>query len=764
MKKNIYIVLLFIHFTSRASVPDKTFLTGRVTDKNSGEALIGATIYISDLKTGAITDSSGIYRIENLPKAKFIIQVRSLGYATITEMIDLSAVTEKNFEMQVASIEGSEVVITGSAFTTDNARNSISVVPIDKIQLISVASDNIVATLAKTPGVSQITTGNGISKPVIRGLGYNRIVVINEGVRQEGQQWGDEHGIEIDQFAADRIEILKGPSSLLYGSDALGGVINILEPLPAPAGKIRGEISSHFSANNLLTANSLMFEGNQKGFIWRMRGTYKNSATYKTPVEQVYNSAFNEMNGQATVGVNKSWGYSHVHFSRWESNIGLVEGERDSATGEFINAEENIVSDSDLKSRKLFLPNQNIRHTKATSVNNFIIGKSQLRFNLGWQQNDRREFEDSENIPSLFFHLNTITYDVKYFFQERNNFELVIGGGGMKQENENKGDEFLVPDYDLVDAGGFASIKKSWDKTTLNAGVRFDSRNVKGKELVEDAIPLFAGFNSTFSAITGSIGATHRLSRIFNLKTNIGRGFRTPNISELSANGVHEGTFRYEIGDTELKPETSLQFDAAVIAEGEKWSVEIDGFYNRIDNFVYYRNIDDETIDVDGEPFPVYRYVQGNSSLYGFEFISDFHVIHNLHFENNVSYVRGTNDETGVPLPFIPAAKIENELKYEFTTGKTSPLQNFYVKASIENYLKQNRFDIFETATAGYFLLNAGIGTDIKLGKQTAMFFINLNNLTDKKYYDHLSRFKEAGIYNMGRNITAGLNVPFGVK
>lgn len=764
MKKNIYIILLLIYFSSLASAPDKTFLTGRVTDKASGEPLAGATVYISDLKTGAVTDTAGIYRIENLPKAKFIIQVRSLGYATLTGMIDLAEVTEKNFEMLVAAIEGAEVVITGSAFTTDNARNSISVVPIDKIQLLSIASDNIISTLAKTPGVSQITTGNEISKPVIRGLGYNRIVVVNEGVRQEGQQWGDEHGIEIDQFAADHIEILKGPSSLLYGSDALGGVINILEPLPAPLGKIRGEISSHFSVNNQLTANSLMFEGNQKGFVWRTRGTYKNSASYQTPVEHVYNSAFNELNGQAMVGLNKSWGYSHFHFSRWDAKMGLVEGERDSATGKYIDAEENIVSDVDLKSRNLFLPNQSIQHTKATTVNNFIIGKSQLRFNIGWQQNDRREFEDSENKPGLFFHLNSITYDAKYFFPEKNNFEVVIGTGGTEQENENKGEEFLVPDYDLIDAGGFVSVKKSWDKTTFNAGARFDSRNVKGKELVEDDILLFTKFNSTFSAITGSLGATHRLNTVFNFKANIGRGFRTPNIAELSANGVHEGTFRYEIGNPKLKPETSLQFDLAVVAEGKKWNVEIDGFYNLIDNFIYYRNTPDETADVDREQFPVYRYVQGNSALYGFEFISDIHLINNLHFENNVSFVKGTNDETHIPLPFIPAAKIENELKYEFITDKSSRLQNFYIKAAIENYLKQSRFDIFETETAGYMLVNAGIGTGIKLGKQPAIFFINFNNITNKKYFDHLSRLKDAGIFNMGRNITFGLNVPFGIK
>src|SRR5215212_7571921 len=219
-------------------------LTGFVSDKVSGEKLPGVAVYIPDLKTGAITDVAGRYEIKNLPQSKFIVQVKLIGYSTLTSAIDFSKTREKNFVLEISAIESPEVVVTGSAFTSEHTQTSVPVVPIDKIQIQSVGSSNIIAALAITPGVSDISTGSAVSKPVIRGLGYNRIVVVNEGVRQEGQQWGDEHGIEIDEFGADRIEILKGPSSLLYGSDALGGVINILEPVLPPSGKIRGEINS----------------------------------------------------------------------------------------------------------------------------------------------------------------------------------------------------------------------------------------------------------------------------------------------------------------------------------------------------------------------------------------------------------------------------------------------------------------------------------------------------------------------------------------
>lgn len=739
-------------------------LTGVVTDKTTGEKLPGVAVYIPDLKTGTITDVSGHYEIKNLPKSKFIVQVKLIGYTTITTTIDFSKTAEKNFVLDISAIETSEVVVTGSAFTSEHTQTSVPVVPIDKIQIRSVGSPNIIAALAVTPGVSDISTGSAISKPVIRGLGYNRIVVVNEGVRQEGQQWGDEHGIEIDEFDAERIEILKGPSSLLYGSDALGGVINILEPVLPPNGKIRGEVNSKYSANNMLTANSLMLEGNHSGFVWRARGTYKNAAPYKTPSEKIFNSAFNEKNAEGLLGLNRSWGYAHLHFSKWDSEIGLPEGERDEATGKLLDSEGNIATGEELSSRNIFLPYQNVSHNKFSMVNNIIIGGSQLRLNAGWQQNDRKEFAESPAEPALWFRLQTFTYDAKYFLPNKDSLELVMGAGGMSQRNENRGEEFLIPDYILMDWGVFASLKKTFAKTTLNAGARFDMRTVSGEELVMDSEKVFTGFNSDFSAATGSVGATFQPDSTWHFKANIGRGFRAPNISELSANGVHEGTFRYEVGNTDLKPETSLQFDLGIEVDGKKMNGSLDAFYNLIDNFIYYRHFNGDTLLANGEPFPVYRYVQGNSALKGFEFSLDIHPVSSMHFENTVAYVDARNNTLDVPLPFIPPVKIENELRYTFKTKKTSRLSETYVKASLVNVLKQDRIDAFETATDGYTLINAGAGTNIKVGKQSTMFFVSVNNIMDTEYFNHLSRLKEVGIHEAGRNITFGVSVPFGLQ
>ncbi len=271
-------------------------LTGHVKDKETGESLPGAAVFIPDLKAGTSTDNDGIYKFHNLPGSSMVVQVSFLGYKAEIVTLDMSKVHSHDFQLTPSAIEAKEVVITGNALSSDNDRSSFSITPINKDQLLTVPSTNLINSISSIPGVSEITTGGEISKPVIRGLGYNRIVTLNEGVRQEGNQWGDEHGIEIDQFSADRIEVLKGPASLFYGSDAMGGVINILEQTPAKTGSICGEWVSQFSTNDRLFSNSAMVEGNQDGWIWRARGTYKTASSYHTPAEWVYNSGFNEKN------------------------------------------------------------------------------------------------------------------------------------------------------------------------------------------------------------------------------------------------------------------------------------------------------------------------------------------------------------------------------------------------------------------------------------------------------------------------------------
>ena len=778
MKKFKFLFICLIFSLIVNSGFSQNTLTGKISDKNTNSPLFGASVYIPDLQSGSDTKLDGSYEIKNLPKGKFLVQVRCIGYATVTAVIDFSGARQYDVSLEASSIQAGEVVITGSVTSSESNRSSVSVVSVGKDVLKTIASTNLIDALSSIPGVSQITTGAGVSKPVIRGLAYNHVVTINEGVRQEGNQWGPEHGMEVDQFSAERIEILKGPASLFYGSDALGGVINILEsPIPS-SGTIKGDVVSNFSTNNMLTANSLMLEGNHNCFVWGARATYKSAASFKTPDYYVYNSGFNETNYSAMLGLHKKWGFTHLHFSRFNMYVGAVEGARDSATHQFINSEGAIVSADQLKSRKLELPFNNVVHTKVTSVSNIIINNSQLKINIGLQSNQRKEFGEDKDVPNVYFLLNTLTYDVKYLLPEIKGYAITFGLSGMTQTNQNKGNEYVVPDYFLQDLGGFFYVKKSFKKLTLNAGIRYDFRTITGNSLYLDSAgkpvstggdTIFRSFNSQFMSVSGAIGFTYTFNKNLSIKLNVGRGYRAPNIYELatSMNGAapDPGTFCFNAGNYDLKPETSIQIDGEVTFVSKYIDVTISGFYNHIDNYIYQRNVNNERKQFDGQWFPVYRFVQGNSVLTGFECGLNLHPIKALSFDNSCAYVNGTNRSTNVPLPFIPALSSKHEIKWVIIkSNNSSVFSNLYVKAGIRHVWKQDRYDLFETETGAYTLINAGIGCDIKIAKQKLTIYVNGENLGNVSYYDHLNRFKIMDIYNPGRNINFGIYFPFAIE
>ena len=256
--------MILIYHTSNA----QNKITGKISDKASGEAIPGATVYIPELKTGAIADKNGIYRIDNLPRVKVIVQVSFLGYKSVVENIDLAKISSMDFEMEQAITEMNEVVVTGSTRATEINRTPVPMITVSSRELQQNLNTNIIDAISNLPGVSAVTTGPNVSKPFIHGLGYNRVLTMFDGVRQEGQQWGDEHGIEVDENAVDRIEIVKGPASLIYGSDALAGVVNLLPAPPVPDGTIKGHVETNYQTNNGLIAAHAALDGNHNGFIW----------------------------------------------------------------------------------------------------------------------------------------------------------------------------------------------------------------------------------------------------------------------------------------------------------------------------------------------------------------------------------------------------------------------------------------------------------------------------------------------------------------
>ena len=767
-------------FANDTPIAKNIQLKGKVIDEATGQALQGASIYFPDLKKGTVTNDQGIYQIMVAP-GNYIVEVNFIGFALLTEHLNLQNDTEKNFSLNHTVIENANVTVTSFLRATSSKKTATPINIIRKEDLFKGASTNFIDALSKTPGVTQLSTGPAISKPVIRGLGYNRVVVLNDGVRQEGQQWGDEHGIEIDEYNVSRTEVLKVPASIIYGSEALSGVINIISNVPVAEGAIRGNVFSNYQSNNHLQGYHFDLAGNRNGWVWGMNASSKKASDYKNKYDgYVYNSKYNELNGGGFLGIEKDWGYSHLIINKFTQHVGMIEGERNNQ-GAFVklvnvngSIEEQVATADDFNSTTPNIPYQYIQHTKYVLDNSINWGTGKLKVNLGYQRNQRQEFGNVLNPTekSLYFDLGTLNYSFQYLLPEKNNWKNTIGINGLKQENKNKGASALIPEYQSVEVGLFFYTQKHINKFNWSGGARIDKKGIE-----------FNSLQKNYGDIAGSIGMTYEASSDLVLKFNIARGYRAPNLSELGSHGAHEGTNRYEYGNTNLSSEKSLQFDAGLEWSSEHVSFTGNVFYNNVSNYIFYQKLlnnklsDSIIIDAAGTKYFAFAYEQQNAKLVGAEFNLDLHPhpFDGLHIENTVSYVKGTFKEAldgSSNLPNIPSLRWISELRYELQK-KSNSFKNTYVSLQFDNVAKQNNpFTGFntETETAGYTLINMGAGTQFtQKGKQMFSISFVVQNATDVAYQNHLSRLKytaeniltgRMGVYNMGRNYSLKINVP----
>lgn len=816
MKKLIWLSLLLISHLLNA----QTKLSGYVKSKITSEPLPGAIVYFPDFKNGTSAKTDGSFEINNLPKIKTLVQIKLIGYKTIIQTINLAEVSAYTFELEESVVESNEVVVTGLSKATEIKKNPVSMTFIDSKYLNENTATNVIDALIKVPGVNAVSTGPNVSKPFIRGLGYNRILTLFDGVRQEGQQWGEEHGIEIDQFLIDRIEVVKGPASLIYGSDALAGVVNLLPENPLPEGTIRGGLQTNYQTNNGLQAGSFSLAGNQKGFIWGLRTSYKEATNFKNKYDgRVFNTGFKENNLNTYLGLNRKWGYSHLNFSLYDNSQEIPDGSRDSTTRKFtkqITEEDTlrpIVSASELNSYSINTIHQRVQHSRIFSTNNLIIGQGKLAVRLGYQQSIRREFAHPQkpDIAGLYLKMQTATYDLKYYLPEKKGWEGALGINGMYQTNNvTAGTAFVIPNYKLFDFAPFIFTKKNSGKWDFAFGARYDTRSFNNDALylktnpnsgfdmvvtdTSGATKRFENYQHVFSGFSGSGGLTYNINSKLLIKANIARGFRTPNISELSAKGVHPGTGFEQLGDINFKPEFSLQEDIGFFFDNEHISASAEVFNNIIDNYIFNQKLQslsggDSIYIESGNNYPVFKFKQIKAQLFGGEARIDIHPhpLDWLHFENSISFVNALNlggngaliNDSNKYIPFIPPPHTNSELIAEFRK-KVKCFSKIYLKIGVQYYLAQNRAFLFnntETKTPAYTLIDAGFGTNIINKKGNTIFTLGIfgTNLADVAYQSNMSRLKyfdnypkngtgRSGIYSMGRNFSFKITVPIGFK
>ncbi|WP_295713242.1 TonB-dependent receptor [Mucilaginibacter sp.] len=798
-------------------------LKGRLV--TGSEPLAYASIVLTGTTIGTTSDEKGYYNLKNISPGNYEVSFSAIGY--LPERLKIAIHTGQATVLHVNLKENSsklnEVVITGVSRATELRRNPVPIAVMTKKEMNENVNNNIIDAIVKgVPGVNAVTTGPNISKPFIRGLGYNRVLTLYDGIRQEGQQWGDEHGIEIDQYGIGRAEVIKGPASLTYGSDAIAGVINLIPAIPAGADSVlKGDYVTDYHTNNGMIGVSLGLAYKKVDWKYAFRATAKMAHDYRDKIDGlVYNTGFREYNLSAMARVDKKWGYWQIAATLYDNRQEIPDGSRDSLSREFTKQVNEIAHD-DIKNRPIASPDelssysiaplhQRIQHYRVYTHNQVKLGNGSLDASLGLQQSIRREYNHPTlaQQAGLYVVLNTLNYDLKYNLPAIGGIESTIGVNGMYQANRSKAaTDFPIPDYNLFDAGTFLFARKSIGKLDVSGGIRYDNRHIRWKDFYvgpnpqngfEQQVKLpdtagahlqFPAFKHVYKGFSGSLGLTYNISERLLVKANIARGYRAPNITEIGSNGLDPGAHIVYLGNRGFNPEFSLQEDIGIISYLKDVDLIAEFFNNHIDHYIYQAKL----TDADGKPVVIvagnstYVYQQSKARLYGAEFTANLHPhsIKWLAFNNSLAYVTGINQNEQLIsksngaakyLPFIPPLHIRSELKVTLQKAY-GVFSKIWFKTEADAYMAQKRFyalDNTETATPGYTLINIGAGTTIK-GKSEKTFcelYFQVDNLFDTAYQSNLNRLKyfeyytsspngRLGIYNIGRNMSFKVIFPF---
>ncbi|WP_299003098.1 TonB-dependent receptor [uncultured Tenacibaculum sp.] len=747
-------IINFLFLVGISAVYAQNSLSGKITDTNN-QPLLGVEIYSDQLHKGTISNEDGTYNLQNIPNGKVTFNFSFLGFKTISKEFHFNS-ENISFDVQLEeSIFKIDEVIISTPFNKLQSENVMKVERLSARAIQKTGATTLSEGITNIAGVSQISTGASIGKPVIRGLSGNRVLVYTQGIRLENQQFGGEHGLGINDAGVAGVEVIKGPASLLYGSDALGGVLYIQPEKFVPENTTKLNVSQRYFSNTLGTNTSLGFKSSLKNWQFLARGTYAQHADYKTPDYRVTNTRFNEKDLKLGIGFHEKNFSSELRYNFNNSKLGLTEG-----IGE------------QTKETHLETPYQDIDNHIISLHTHVFFKKSKLDIDLGYTINNRQEFEEhhdheedeneeehehhEEGEAALDMKLKTFSYNTKYHLPKFGKFEVLVGAQGLHQTNTNFGEELLIPNATVNDFGVFTTANFEWDDhTSLQAGIRYDNRGItteRHEVAHEDEIHVFEAIDKSYNSFTASFGAKTILFNSITSRFNVASGFRAPNLAELTSNGVHHGTNRFEVGNNNLVNEKNLQFGLSLDYNSEHFELFANGFYNTLNDYIYLS----PTGEVE-DGAPVYTYLQENAKLYGGEFGFHLHPhpLDWLHLESSFEMVIGKQDN-GNYLPLIPANTLKNTLRTEFSNEKWLP--NGYASISLHSYFKQDNISEFETATPAYNLVNLGVGGDIMISKYTFTTSLTVNNLFDKKYINHLSRLKPDTIFNPGRNIVLGIN------
>ncbi|WP_417854685.1 TonB-dependent receptor [Xanthomarina gelatinilytica] len=733
-------ILYLLFFVSIPVIQSQNSIQGSLTDSHTNQPIAFASIYIPQLEKGTITNEQGMFTLHNLPTGHYKIVCSIIGYETYSNTISIPATENLDISLSPSAIEMEEIIIS-TPFHKLQSENVMKVEQEKMSDLKAKGAVTLAEGITNIAGVESISTGLSIGKPVIRGLSSNRVLVYTQGVRLENQQFGDEHGLGLNSSGVESVEVIKGPASLLYGSDALGGVLYINPEKFAQANTNEANLEATYFGNTLGYSGNIGYKESSDKWKFLIRGSVTEHSDYDTEDYRVTNSRFKEQDFKSGIGYQSTQFKTEFRYNMNHSKLGIP---------------ETIGAQSTSKTPEL--PYQNITNHVFSSKSNIYFDKSNLEVNLGYIYNDRKEFEehhhhgeedhdheednDHEDALEAALHmkLKTFNYDLKFHLPVYGKFETIVGTQGMNQVNTNYGEEQLIPDATTNDFGLFVMSHIHFENADIQIGARFDNRNIQ----------VIDGFTKDFNSFNGALGVKTKLFDKITARLNFASGFRAPNLAELTSYGTHEGTNRFEIGDENLNNEQNFQTDVSLEFKNEHVEFYVNGFYNLVNDYIFLQP--DGTF-IDGTP--VYSYVQEDASLYGGEIGFHFHPhpLDWLHVESSFETVTGkqTNDTY---LPLIPANTLNNTLRVELDSKWMEQLYGFVM---LQSTFAQNHVSLNETKTDGYNLLSAGFGATLPVLNNNLSIAVSGSNLTNKTYISHLSRLKSEGIYNMGRNISVSL-------
>ena len=682
----------------------------------------------------------------------------------------------------------SEIVVTENYQYLRNRNTTLHLDVVGKDFLKEHFSGNLMQTLEQLPGVHSMDIGSGFSKPVIRGMGFNRVSVTENGIKQEGQQWGADHGLEIDAFNVEQVNIRKGPASLLYGSDAMGGVVEITQAAPPFDDQVFGEVSLLGKSVNGLFGGSVMLGVKKERWYTRLRYSEQHFGDYRIPTDTIVyltqkipvhnrrlkNTAGFERDASLFTQYRKGRYMGNYAVSNAYQKVGFFPG----AHG--IPDPSRVEDDG--SSRNIELPYSFVNHLKATTHQEYAWEKLLLQWDLGYQNNHREEWSrfhthyGTQPVPEkdpdkeLAFILNTFSSGVKARLTGSSVWDHSAGWDMQYQRNTIAGYSFLLPEYTRFTTGvSWLTTYKPTDVLSVSGGLRYDIGKTDISSFTDSYLETYLreqGYSQevidrnkvrshavdrTFGDYSASLGVVWSPVKEHLLKANIGHSFRLPGANELASNGVHHGTFRHEQGDPDLDSERGWQLDMAYSFFGKFFSVTVTPFDSWSSNDIYLKPTG--AWSVLPHAGQIYRYTGAEALFAGGEISVKVDLPLHFTYELGGEYVYTYNCDEHIPLSFSPPGSLRNTLSWE------KKRMRFY--AEHQYIADQNRVARNEDPTPGAQLLHLGAGFRIPVGGTDIELTLSARNLLNTKYYNHLSFYRKVEIPEPGRNFQLLIKIPF---